>query len=542
VIQVAYSYIRFSSARQADGDSLRRQTDLAAEYAAKHGLHLDEELTFQDLGISAFRGTNKTEGALAAFIQACKSGRVKPGSVLLVESLDRLSREQIRKPLRLLLEMIDDYKIEVHTLSDGKIYGQGSDFQDLVISLAIMSRANEESERKSQRVGAAWKNKKTLAASNGGVAITAKVPLWIRAIKGKPMELIPERAAIVRRIFKLALDGLGANLISQELNKKGDSFSGKNKGWHKSYVEKILRHPATYGAFQPYRRLADGRREKDGDSVQGYFPAVIDYATFQAVQEARQSRYRKRKGRSDAKMRNLFAGLVVDADLGLPMVFYWRGNELVTDSYRFKKKPNRINYAQFESAFLHFLDALDWRSLVGKESKEIATIRAELSKALLERENSNKLIARLEKLLVGDDEPPKTLIARLKEAETREEVISATTTRLQREIDLKRSEQRSIADPHELRLAIEQSDDIEMRFRLREQIRKRIAKIEIWFRGPAIIADIVFINGTIRQIEFLDREGDYKTIDAAEVIKMTSKPVHKRMIVPISMRKRRSRR
>jgi hypothetical protein len=34
----------------------------------------------------AFSGSNRTEGALAAFIKACKSGKVPPDSALLVES------------------------------------------------------------------------------------------------------------------------------------------------------------------------------------------------------------------------------------------------------------------------------------------------------------------------------------------------------------------------------------------------------------------------------------------------------------------------
>jgi hypothetical protein len=37
----AYSYIRFSTPQQKLGDSLRRQTEKAAKYAAEHGLRFD---------------------------------------------------------------------------------------------------------------------------------------------------------------------------------------------------------------------------------------------------------------------------------------------------------------------------------------------------------------------------------------------------------------------------------------------------------------------------------------------------------------------
>src|SRR5215467_1963131 len=93
----AYSYIRFSTPEQAKGDSLRRQTELSERYAREHGLTLDDKLTFRDLGKSAFRGKNAQEGELGDFIKAVEDGRIKRGSYLLVENLDRLSRQPARK-------------------------------------------------------------------------------------------------------------------------------------------------------------------------------------------------------------------------------------------------------------------------------------------------------------------------------------------------------------------------------------------------------------------------------------------------------------
>jgi DNA invertase Pin-like site-specific DNA recombinase len=59
--QQAYSYVRFSSPGQATGDSLRRQTEMAEAYAKERGLQLNNS-SFRDLGISAFSGSNRTEG------------------------------------------------------------------------------------------------------------------------------------------------------------------------------------------------------------------------------------------------------------------------------------------------------------------------------------------------------------------------------------------------------------------------------------------------------------------------------------------------
>src|SRR5664279_271956 len=72
----AYSYLRFSTPEQSKGDSLRRQTALAEEYAQRHGLTLDTELNLKDLGISAYRGDNAAVGALGAFLKAIRDGLV----------------------------------------------------------------------------------------------------------------------------------------------------------------------------------------------------------------------------------------------------------------------------------------------------------------------------------------------------------------------------------------------------------------------------------------------------------------------------------
>src|ERR1700680_1325770 len=89
----AYSYLRFSTSEQMRGDSYRRQTQLALEYAERRGLELDTTLSLNDLGVSAFRGKNARTGALAAFLQAVDAGLVPDGSLLLVESLDRVTRQ-----------------------------------------------------------------------------------------------------------------------------------------------------------------------------------------------------------------------------------------------------------------------------------------------------------------------------------------------------------------------------------------------------------------------------------------------------------------
>jgi DNA invertase Pin-like site-specific DNA recombinase len=93
-VTTVFSYVRFSSRKQTDGDSLRRQLELPRAYCARRNWTLSEK-TYEDLGVSAFRGENALVGNLGEFLRAIESRTVPPGSVLIVESLDRITRQGI---------------------------------------------------------------------------------------------------------------------------------------------------------------------------------------------------------------------------------------------------------------------------------------------------------------------------------------------------------------------------------------------------------------------------------------------------------------
>ena len=65
-----------------------------------------------------------------------------------------------------------------------------------------------------------------------------------------------------------------------------------------------------------------------------------------------------------------FAGLIEDADLAMPMVYYQKGRELITNSYRYRITPNRLFYPVFELAFLTWLDQIDWTTILDVADNE----------------------------------------------------------------------------------------------------------------------------------------------------------------------------
>jgi len=143
----AYSYIRFSTPEQIKGDSLRRQLEGSRQWAEENGYELDTSM--RDLGVSAFSGANRTEGSLKKFIDLIEQGHIDEGSVLILESLDRLSREELTKSLNLFINILSA-GIKIVTLADRQEYTSESinNIGNLVISLVSMARAHEESQMK----------------------------------------------------------------------------------------------------------------------------------------------------------------------------------------------------------------------------------------------------------------------------------------------------------------------------------------------------------------------------------------------------------
>ncbi len=147
------SYIRFSSEKQAKGDSLRRQSKMVTDWLKAHPeYYLDQDLSFRDLGVSGFTGKH-LKGGLGDFLTAIEKGLVKAGDTLLIESLDRLSRQDVDQASELLRNILRS-GVDVVTLSDGEHYTSESlkDPLALIKSILIMQRAHEESLRKSERM------------------------------------------------------------------------------------------------------------------------------------------------------------------------------------------------------------------------------------------------------------------------------------------------------------------------------------------------------------------------------------------------------
>ncbi len=121
------SYIRFSDQSQKDGSSETRQRKGYEDFCARFGLIPWHE-SYIDRGASAFKGHHK-QGDFGRFLAALESGKFPQGSVLVVEALDRYSREN---PIQAaaLLQQIARAGIRIGVVTKGRIF-TADDFNEI---------------------------------------------------------------------------------------------------------------------------------------------------------------------------------------------------------------------------------------------------------------------------------------------------------------------------------------------------------------------------------------------------------------------------
>ncbi|CAH5359394.1 MULTISPECIES: recombinase family protein [Klebsiella pneumoniae complex] len=272
----AYSYIRFSSKKQEQGDSVRRQTELAEQYAHANNLILSDK-NFQDLGISAFKEGNRP--SLGDMLEAIEKGQIEQGSTIIIESLDRLSRRGIDVTQQIIKSILQN-NVFIASLVDGLLLNREST-NDLVSVIRIALAADlayKESEKKSQRLRET-KGQQRQRALNGEV-INKILPFWLERKQNK--FVFSDKLDTVKRIIELRRKGLGTNKIAKTLNNEGYKPL-RSAGWNHTTIGKTINSVALYGAYQTSETTKD-RKIILLDIVEDYYPAVISKEEFMLLQ------------------------------------------------------------------------------------------------------------------------------------------------------------------------------------------------------------------------------------------------------------------
>lgn len=490
-----YSYLRFSDPRQSSGHSAERQLQYARAWAAERGLQLDESLSLRDEGLSAYHQRHVKQGALGAFLKAVDEGRIPPGSVLIVEGLDRLSRAEPIQAQAQLAQIINA-GITVVTASDGREYNRANlkaQPMDLVYSLLVMIRAHEESDTKSKRVKAAIRRQCEgwLAGTYRGLIRNGKDPQWVRWT-GEAWELIPERVEAVRYALRLYRQGMGATRAYRLMRDEGYVLS--DWGISGQQIYRLVQLPALKGAK---------RIEVDGEHylLEDYYPRLLSDAEFDELQDLVGQRYRRRgKGEIPGIVTGIgitWCGYCGTAIVGQNMMGRAKADGKVSDGHRRLhctsyskgggcKAGGTCSVAPIERALMAYCsDQMNLQRL-HEPTSDGQLLRDRVATARQRVAETEQQLARVTEALLADDSGAAPLVFVRKARELEQQLAERQADLQQTERELANAAtMQAPADAQrwaELAAGVE-ALDIEARDQVRQLVMDTFERIVVYMRG-----------------------------------------------------------
>ncbi|WP_047513905.1 recombinase family protein [Vibrio harveyi] len=299
-----YIYSRVSLEVQVEKTGLDRQKSMALDWLSKHPeYHLEEVLS--DDGRSAYKGHNLSSGALGDFIKRCELGEIPENSLLLVEAIDRISRRSVDEQ-RELWRKLKELRINIAVARFGeKVFKWNDQFElgyDIQLTV-MMDLAHQESKQKADRIRAAH-------ARNFGVTKSKMCPYWLELKDDRSgYVIIEDKANVVRKVFQMKLDGMGADSIVRALRKEGIKTSS-GRWFNVGTVRKYLKNERVMGWLRKSTVVYtdDGRTERHGTNqvIKDYYPAIVSEEDFNAVQMS----FRKVSSGKRSKIANPLRGLM----------------------------------------------------------------------------------------------------------------------------------------------------------------------------------------------------------------------------------------
>ncbi|KSR38311.1 recombinase family protein [Pseudomonas aeruginosa] len=318
---VAYAYVRYSSVAQATGGSVERQVDALKAFTEQTGVEIKEIV--QDNGVSSFKGRNVNRGQFKKILDRIDSGVIKKGDYIVVESIDRITRQRVLDGVALLQDILRS-GIRIYTTSDRICYSRDNEADDLntIIMIALIAkRANEESATKSWRRTISWDKAKKLAFEGVRKINIKNAPYGLMYDSSLGEFVLNEsEAKEVRRIFEL-LKYMGVSKTVREMNKES------KRRWAGRHVAHMIASQYPVGVLRSQKRDGEGRKEFV-EYIEGYYPEIVSQTAFnEAVSAMKGRRDRKDYGSRSSDEINIFRGVVKCAKCGASLLFEKQKNQ-----------------------------------------------------------------------------------------------------------------------------------------------------------------------------------------------------------------------
>ena len=330
----AFLYERLSRDDNLEGESysIGNQKKLLAKVAKEKGY--TNLVHFLDDGIS---GVTMDRPGFVEMIRQLEQGKA---AAVFVKDLSRLGRNYIEVG-RLTEEFFPDHDIRLVAVSDNIDTAEGENELAPIRNLFNEWYARDISKKR--RISNKIKG-------NAGEPMGQPPYGYIKDPNDPKHWIVDDEAAqVVRRVYSMTLEGFGTEQIAAQLEKddvltpraywltKGIKRPGKGKQqpptkWNSSTITKILSLQEYCGDilnFKTYSKSYKNKKRIDNDRenwvvFQDVHEAIIERAVYEQVQ---QKRGKIRKRRTNNGEHNMFSGLLVCADCGSNLHFYFnQGN------------------------------------------------------------------------------------------------------------------------------------------------------------------------------------------------------------------------
>lgn len=267
------AYARVSSGKDAMLHSLSAQVTHYSQLIQQHdgwqycGVYSDE----------AFTGTKENREGFQSLLSECRAGNI---DLVITKSISRFARNTVT-----LLQTVRELKllgVDVY-FEEQNIHTIGADGELIMTILASYAQEESRSASENQK----WRIRKNFEEGKP----------WNGTILGYRIEngqyvVVPEEAAIVRRIFREYLEGYGHRSIAQHLNAEGIT-ARRGAQFHQGGIQKILHNYCYTGNLLLQQTYRENHISKQARMNKGELPmyhatetheAIISMEDFEAVQ------------------------------------------------------------------------------------------------------------------------------------------------------------------------------------------------------------------------------------------------------------------
>jgi site-specific DNA recombinase len=289
-------YTRVSTAGQEEeGTSLTTQEQRCRAYCDERGW------TVADIYSDTYSGASLYDRrGLSALRQAVRNG---VGTIVLSYAIDRLSRSQAH-----LAVLMDDF-----SRHGARLEFVSETLEDSAVGRFVLAARSFAAEVEREKI-----QERTTRGIRGrveqGKLMGSRAPYgyrWTGDDRSR-LEIAPEQATVVRRIFTSLAAGGTQRGLAGELSRDGIPTPWRAKYWMASTIHTMVSNPVYVGrpvGLRYERTINAGgrtssRKRAEAQTVElplGVAPAIIDEATFAAVADHRaRNRLEARRGLSEA--------------------------------------------------------------------------------------------------------------------------------------------------------------------------------------------------------------------------------------------------